>query len=90
MDARAKVNALNAEGRTALHLAAYGEHPSAVKVLVDNNADLSMADENGSTALHEAVGRVEVVRVLPENGAEVDVMNNEGQTPLYLSANRER
>jgi serine/threonine-protein phosphatase 6 regulatory ankyrin repeat subunit B len=88
LDAGANVNAVNSDGKTALHLASYEEITASVKLLVEHNADLSIADQNGSTALHEAVDKAEIVEVLLDKGTEVDVLNNEGQTPLFRAVNR--
>jgi len=88
LEAGANVNAVNSDGKTALHLASYGEYTSTVKILVEHNADLTIADKRGSTALHEAVDKAEIVEILLGKGTDIDVLDNEGRTPMLLSASR--
>ena len=58
-------------------------HTEAVRLLIENGADVNMRDDNGSTVLHGAAvfGRTDVVKLLIENGADLQVRNNDGATP---------
>ena len=47
---------VNSEGLPALHVAVFNGHADAVKVLVDEGADVNVrGPSSGNTALHEAV-----------------------------------
>ena len=47
---------MNKEGQPAVHVAVFNGHADAVKVLVDEGADVNVrGPTNGNTALHEAV-----------------------------------
>lgn len=56
-----------------------------VELLLQQGADLNVAQNNGNTALHLAAGHgnTEMMEVLVEYGAEVDARNNKGHTPLH-------
>src|SRR5579883_2399923 len=60
----------------------------AVRKLVQQKADVNIAQVDGATALHWAVYNddLEMARVLIEAGAKVDAANREGITPLYLAS----
>ena len=59
----------------------------AIAMLAAAGAPLDAADEDGNTALHEAVlGRhATAVAALLEAGADAQAINGEGQTPLALA-----
>ncbi|KAI6310807.1 hypothetical protein MCOR07_010684 [Pyricularia oryzae] len=52
---RARINARDATGRTALHYAANRLHAAVVDLLVDAGADVSLEDDAGSTPIDLAV-----------------------------------
>ncbi len=62
--------ARDAEGRTALHLAAAGGYASTVELLLHNNADPNVRDAAGRTPLAtaEAAGHAAVVEMLRRGG----------------------
>ena len=78
------------DGFTALHLAAYFGHPAAVRVLLDEDADLEDVAENPTRVrpLHSGVaGRdPEVVEALLSAGAELEARQQDGFTPLMGAA----
>ncbi|XP_026475160.1 ankyrin-3-like [Ctenocephalides felis] len=82
------INAANANGLNALHLAAKDGHLEVVRELLRRNADPDAATRKGNTALHIAslAGQEEVVRVLVQAGASVNVQSQNGFTPLYMAA----
>lgn len=88
-DPRAVV-ARSSDGFTALHLAAYFGHPSAVRILLDEDADVEDVAENGTRVrpLHSGVaGRsLEVVEALLAAGAELEARQQDGFTPLMGAA----
>ena len=62
-EAGANLDAVDFEGRTALHLAAMRERTEAIRVLLAAGASTSIRDENGRSALHCGV----VAEGHPEN-----------------------
>ncbi|MDX6202223.1 MAG: uncharacterized protein QOF82_540 [Frankiales bacterium] len=67
-------NLTNDKGDTLLMLAAYHDHPEAVRVLLDAGADTSRSNDRGQTALGAAVFRQNevTVRALLAAGADPD------------------
>ncbi|KAM3502829.1 hypothetical protein MY10362_004584 [Beauveria mimosiformis] len=58
-------------GTTALHIAAQGQYPEIVRLLVTKGANMDAQDVNGCTPLMEAAfwGRLENARILLDSGA---------------------
>ena len=58
-----------------------------VRAAIELGNDIDAADENGSTALHDAASRnlTTIVRFLVERGATMDVEDGRGRTPLALA-----
>lgn len=84
----ANPNALNGDGKAALHLAAGSDYcVTTVEALLANGADLNSRDRYGSTALSQAAfrGAVEVVKLLLARGADVNASSNEGYTSLHTA-----
>lgn len=91
INAGANVNAQDVYGTTALHLAAWYEHPEMVKTLLENGAQVNAQtntlgnwDTDGATPLHEAAmrGNIEIIEQLIDDGADLTIKNAKGQTPL--------
>jgi hypothetical protein len=83
----ASVNAANAVGRTALHIAANGGHLSCVQYLLSKGADINLADSRlRMTALHlsAAAGNEKIVTCLIENGADITLLDSKGRTALQV------
>jgi uncharacterized protein len=78
------------DGFTALHLAAFFDHPEAARILIAHGAQVSAAAENAMqvTPLHSAAAAHsgEMVRMLVENGAEVNARQQGGWTALHEAA----
>lgn len=85
------LNERDSDGNTRLHLAAYGENPSAVTLLLGAGADISARNNVGATPLHMVVDNegAAVVTVLLEAGADIDAGAGSEGTPLLhaLSTN---
>jgi ankyrin repeat protein len=78
-------------GRTALHLAAEGDHKGVAALLLSNGAHASSRDFRGFTPLMSACekGRVSVLQVLIEHtGSQgLEAKDNKGRTALHCAAN---
>ena len=88
----ADISAVNADGRTPLHLATFCLSEEAVRVLVTEfGAPVDAKDKDGNTPLHLAAMdslQERTVRTLSNHcGALVGAKNNEGWTPLHCAAN---
>ena len=82
------VNALDADGRTALHEAAKRGHYRVAEVLLRAGANVEMPEKHfGNTALHEAAryGRTSMCKVLLVGGAVKDATNQRLHTPAELA-----
>lgn len=66
---RPLVNTTNRFGHTALHIAAYHNHPQVVRVLLQRGADIHIKDQCGLTALQLAqeAGHRRIVQILAGN-----------------------
>ena len=63
IEAGVPANLTDASGNSLLILAAYHDHPSAVRTLLDRGADVHRVNDNGQTALAAAVFRRSAVSV---------------------------
>lgn len=59
----------------------HGDKAAVIKML-DNGADIRMADEDGDSALH-IVSDVSLALLLINKGADIDATNTYGNTPLH-------
>eukprot|EP00210_Caulerpa_lentillifera_P006950 g6645.t1 len=65
----------NVDGKCALHKAVRSENVAAVKLLVENKADVNIQNQNGETAIYLAAknGFVDSLEVLLEYGADPNI-----------------
>ncbi len=88
-----EVNARNAKGLTALHLAAFGGGADIIKTLLKASASPDAREhKNASTPLHLAalVGNVEAIEALVAAGADVHAKDRRGRTPRNYAENAGR
>ena len=71
-----------------LIVAALRGHDDAVKLLLENGADVGLTDTTKSSALHAAAGygRLKMVRMLLEAKADVNGRDAGGSTPMHVAA----
>ena len=75
-------------GGTPLMVAALVGHSEAVKLLIENGANVDAVNYDGATALLTAAFfcRIEAVKLLLDNGADVNARSNRGETALDIVA----
>jgi ankyrin repeat protein len=80
------VNASDANGNSALHLAVLNNHFSTVELLLQNGAEINSTNSNQNTPLHLAVqkGFREIVEQLVLGGADGNAANSDGKSPLQI------
>ncbi len=87
-------NALDGDGRAALHAFFSGQNwqlePELLDMLLQRGADPNLPDTQGRTPMHCAAerGRVEMVGRLLRVGARIDRADEHGKTPLHLVGER--
>ncbi|KKP01555.1 hypothetical protein THAR02_06340 [Trichoderma harzianum] len=80
------INARDNEQQTALILAVQFDHVKLVRELCLKNADVTLADSQGKTALQYAVSKdLDITKALIENKASAVIGDKEGQTALDLA-----
>jgi Notch-like protein len=82
------LDAKTSDGTSPLMLAARLAIEGMVEQLIEANADVNIADDNGKTGLHWAasVNNVEAVNILLKNQANRDAQDHKDETPLFLAA----
>ncbi|KAH0546083.1 85/88 kDa calcium-independent phospholipase A2 [Cotesia glomerata] len=81
------INALNFDGRTALHIMVMRKRLDCVMALLSHMANINLADNHGDTPLHLAVqkgGSLSVVQMLIGFGADIDAKNFKNESPRHL------
>ncbi len=88
LEGKADVNAVQADGMTALHWAAYHDDADLVKRLLTTEADAKVANRYGITPLFLACenGSGEIVNLLLAAGADANATLPGGETALMTAA----
>jgi ankyrin repeat protein len=91
LSAGADLDAQNGVGETPLLLAAMdqnGSHAATVKLLIEQRANLNLADIDGYAALHALVGMDDAVllRQAIDLGADIEHPDKTGATPFLFAA----
>lgn len=81
----------NPNKHTLLHIAAGSGYAEAVKLLLDNNANIDARDFLNGTPLLRAIqnGHVDVVKILIKYGADIETRSASEYTPLYAAISAE-
>ena len=88
VDKRIDVNAVQADGTTALHWAVDRDAPELVRLLVRAGANVKAANRYGATPLWLASlnGNAAIIGMLLEAGADAAAVSDEGETALMVAA----
>ncbi|XP_047993745.1 85/88 kDa calcium-independent phospholipase A2 isoform X1 [Leguminivora glycinivorella] len=86
VDRKCDINAMNFEGRTALHVMVLRGRLDCTIALLSRGADHSIADSEGNTPLHLAVKQtnISLVEALIVFGADLEALNNAGYTARHM------
>ncbi|CAI6340473.1 unnamed protein product [Periconia digitata] len=82
------VNSIDANGRTALHWAAWRGDTYIVRVLVDHHAKVDKTDHENYTPLSRAAqaGHIDSVKVLLQAGASLEIPTTWGHQAIHLAS----
>jgi len=85
---KADVNAVQADGATAIQWAAYRDDLEMADALIAAGADIKLANREGATPLYLASlhGSAPMLDKLLKAGADPNTLGPEGETPLMLAA----
>ncbi|XP_023245898.1 85/88 kDa calcium-independent phospholipase A2 [Copidosoma floridanum] len=80
------INALNFDGRTALHMMVIRKRLDCVAALLSHMADINIVDKGGNSPLHLAVkeSTPAIVQLLIAFGAEINARNWQNESPRHL------
>lgn len=89
ISAKADVNAKQADGKTPLHIAAYGSKKiNVLEVLIKSGSDVNARDHDGNTPLMYAIAQhnFDYTELLIKAGACLKVENAQKMTPLQMAS----
>lgn len=86
IDRGCDVNAVNFEGKTALHVMVERNRLECVVALLSHEADIDVRDNDGNTPLHLAIAKklVPIVQCLVVFACDIDMPNRDGHTPRHM------
>ena len=90
LDGGADVDSRDAEGRTAVTAAVYGDHLRVIEALIDAGADVDLQDGSRANALLATgeTGNVEILRAVLRADPDLTRTNRFGGTALIPAADR--
>lgn len=85
IESNCDIDALNFDGRTALHIMAMRKRLPCVVALLSHMCSVNIVDKDGNTPLHLAVseGTATIVQTLIGFGADIDARNWKSETPRH-------
>ena len=94
----ADIDVRNYKGKTALHYAAKAGFLKVIRLLIEKGATINALDNNGETALFEAIRSTikdsekqrAAIEALLVKGADPNFKNGKGQTPLQVAQQMRR
>lgn len=92
LDGGMAIDAVDVQGRSALHIAAGAEDGKILALLLDRGANVNLGDRNGTTPLCVAAddGHVDNVKMLLRANADIGAhCNVDKNTPLHIAASRD-
>lgn len=89
LDMNCHINALNFDGRSALHIMVMRKRLECVMALLCRGADINIGDCDGNTPLHLAVINmsIPIAQALLAFGADLQYKNHSGETARHLTPN---
>lgn len=80
------VDALNFDGRSALHIMVSRNRLECVVALLSHEAEVDIKDKDGNTPLHLAVEKklIPIVQCLVVFGSDINMPNKDGKTPRHM------
>ncbi|EAY16335.1 ankyrin repeat protein, putative [Trichomonas vaginalis G3] len=83
----AKINEKDANGKTALHIAADSNSKDMVEFLISHGANINEKDKYGFTALHIVAenNNLELAELLIAHGANINEKDKNGKTALHIA-----
>ena len=90
------INSHNNLGETALHIAVRRKYYEAIKLLIENNADINVLTKFGAPITvylldrqHVNFDYFEILQILIENGADINAKDKNGKTALMYAEEKE-
>ncbi|KAK7473421.1 hypothetical protein BaRGS_00035348 [Batillaria attramentaria] len=83
----ARLEAVDTEGKTPLHMACEGDSYEMVNIMLQAGANVKAKDKKGYTPLHVTCGynNRDVTKSLVDAKSDVDASDNNGLTPLHVA-----
>ncbi|KAF8542347.1 ankyrin repeat-containing domain protein, partial [Trichophaea hybrida] len=88
----ADIEATSDENKTALYLAAYGEHAESISALIDGGALTDKRDQDGRTLLYWSYGysdSADALKTLLAKGVNPNILDHDGHSDLYYTIERQ-
>lgn len=85
LDSGASLHAVDEDGDSPLHYAAFGDQPEIMELLLDRGAPINSVNNGKCSALHVAVNKqqAQCVHTLLRHGCDVNLQDSYGDTALH-------